>query len=366
MCLPVAFLIPAVVGMVLERTLYSRLYGASPLDQVLFTIGIVFASMAMASYFMGAQHQIIQLPPFLGGQFHVFAGFDVGVYRLFLIGFCGVIALFLHFVLMRTRFGSQLRAAVDNARMARGIGINVNRLFAITFAVGSGLAGLAGALGIEILDLDPVFPVKFIIYFLIVVAVGGTGTLGGPLAAALILGIFDVAGKYYMSQIGAFIIYTVMVVMLICASPGALRPERCPLTRLTKRGARHETGKLVQNADAALSRRGRVSAELGGVAAGRVRLLDRPGAAYFLLPRQLVLFSQVAVMGMFALSLDLILGYAGVISLGHAAFFGLGGYTAGILAQHGLGEPLSGLVIGGFAAGCLASPRAFSCCAART
>ncbi len=219
-CLPAAFLIPAAVGMVLERTLYARLYGANPLDQVLFTIGIVFASMALASYFMGAQHQIIQLPTFLGGQFHVFAGFDVGVYRLFLIVVCGLIALLLHVMLTRTRFGSQLRAAVDNARMARGMGIDVNRLFAITFAVGSGLAGLAGALGIEILDLDPTFPVKFMVYFLIVVAVGGTGTLGGPLAASLILGICDVAGKYYISEVGAFIIYTVMVVMLIVRPQG--------------------------------------------------------------------------------------------------------------------------------------------------
>jgi branched-chain amino acid transport system permease protein len=219
-CLPIAFIVPALVGVVLERTLYARLYNANPLDQVLFTMGIVFASMAMASYFMGAQHQIVQLPNFLQGQFHLFAGLDVGVYRLFLIGFCGVIALLLHFALMRTRFGSRLRAAVDNGRIARGLGINVNRLFVITFGVGSGLAGLAGALGIEIFDVDPVFPVKFLIYFLIVVAVGGTGTVGGPLAAALILGIFDVAGKYYISQISAFVIYAVMVGMLIWRPQG--------------------------------------------------------------------------------------------------------------------------------------------------
>jgi branched-chain amino acid transport system permease protein len=216
----VAFVVPALAGLVLERTLYARLYNANPLDQVLFTIGIVFASMATASYFMGSQHQIIQLPPFLQGQYHVMAGFDVGIYRLFLLGFCGLIALFLHLVLMRTRFGSRLRAAVDNGRIAQGLGINVNRLFAITFAMGSGLAGLGGALGIEILNLDPVFPVKFLVYFLIVVAVGGTGTVGGPLAAALILGIFDVAGKYYVSQIGAFVIYAVMVIMLIWRPQG--------------------------------------------------------------------------------------------------------------------------------------------------
>jgi len=219
-CLPVAFVVPALAGVVLERTLYVRLYNANPLDQVLFTIGIVFASMATASYFMGSQHQIIQVPPFLQGQFHVLAGFDIGIYRLFLLGLCGLIALFLHLVLMRTRFGSQLRAAVDNGRIARGLGINVNRLFAITFGMGSGLAGLGGALGIEILNLDPVFPVKFLVYFLIVVAVGGTGTVSGPLAAALILGIFDVAGKYYVSQIGAFVIYAVMVIMLIWRPQG--------------------------------------------------------------------------------------------------------------------------------------------------
>jgi len=214
-CLPAAFIVSALAGVVLERTLYSRLYDASPLDQVLFTIGIVFVSMATASYFMGAQHQIIQLPLFLQGQFHVLAGFDVGVYRLFLMAFCGGITLFLHLALMRTRFGSRLRAAVDNGRIARGLGINVNRLFTVSFGAGSGLAGLAGALGVEILDVDPVFPVKFLIYFLIVVAVGGTGTVGGPLAAALILGIFDVAGKYYVSEVGAFIIYAVMVSVLI-------------------------------------------------------------------------------------------------------------------------------------------------------
>ncbi len=214
-CLPAAFIAAALAGVILERTLYARLYDGSPLDQMLFTIGIVFASMATASYFMGAQHQIVQMPSFLHGQFHIFTGFDVSVYRLFLMGFCGAITLLLHLALMRTRFGSRLRAAVDNGRTARGLGINVSRLFAISFGVGSGLAGLAGALGIEILDVDPVFPIKFLIYFMIVVAMGGTGTVGGPLAAALILGIFDVAGKYYISQVGAFIIYAVMVAMLI-------------------------------------------------------------------------------------------------------------------------------------------------------
>ena len=219
-CLPAAFLVSALAGLVLERTLYVRLYRASHLDQVLFSIGLVFAAMAAADYFMGSQQQIIQLPAFLGGQLHVAPGFDIGVYRLFLIGSCGAIAAALHVLLRRTRFGSRLRAAVDNARVARGLGIDVDRIFALTFAAGSGLAGLGGALGVDILGLDPNFPIKFMVYFLIVVAVGGTGTVLGPLAAALVLGVCDVAGKYYVPEVGAFVIYTVMVATLVWRPQG--------------------------------------------------------------------------------------------------------------------------------------------------
>ena len=220
LCLPIAFVICAVVGVVLERTFYVRLYNASALDQVLFSIGLIFAAMATADYFMGSQQQIIQLPRFLQGQFHLPGGLDVGIYRLFLIGVCGLIAGALHLVLIGTRFGSRLRAAVDNARVARGMGIDVDRIFMITFAAGSGLAGLGGALGVEILGLDPVFPVKFMVYFLIVVAVGGSSGMTGPLVAALLLGVADVAGKYYLPQMGAFIIYLVMIVVLLWRPQG--------------------------------------------------------------------------------------------------------------------------------------------------
>jgi branched-chain amino acid transport system permease protein len=214
LCLPIAFFACALAGIVLERTLYVRLYGADHLDQVLFSIGLVFMGMAVADYFMGSQQQIIRLPAFLTGQVRLL-GADLGIYRLFLIAACVVIGLVLHLGLVRTRFGSRLRAAVDNGRVAKGLGINVDRIFALTFAAGSGLAGLGGALGVDILGLDPSFPIKYMVYFLIVVAAGGTGTVFGPLMAALLLGICDVVGKYYAPQIGAFIIYTVMVALLL-------------------------------------------------------------------------------------------------------------------------------------------------------
>jgi branched-chain amino acid transport system permease protein len=217
--LPIVFVVTALLGLLLERTLYVHVYGKSHLDQVLFTIGLVFMSVAAVDYVMGSSQQFIRIPSVLQGQIDLF-GLRVGRYRLMIILICGLLAVVLQLILAKTRFGSRLRAAVDDARVARGLGINVNRVFALTFAVGSGLAGLGGALGIEILGLDPIFPLKFMIYFLIVVTVGGTSSITGPFLASILLGIGDVAGKYYVPQLGAFVIYAIMIVILIWRPQG--------------------------------------------------------------------------------------------------------------------------------------------------
>jgi branched-chain amino acid transport system permease protein len=223
--LPAAFFIAAVVGAVLERLLYRPMYAKSHLDQVLFTIGLVFMAVAATDFVMGSTQQIIRLPGWLQGRFGV-AGIEVGRYRLFVIAVCGLLVLALQFVFTKTRFGSRLRASVDDARVARGLGIPVNQLFSVTFAVGSGLAGLGGALGVELMGLDPTFPLKFMIYFLIVVTVGGTSTLTGPFFAAILLGVADIAGKYYIPWAGAFIIYAIMVVVLIAKPEGLFARSR--------------------------------------------------------------------------------------------------------------------------------------------
>jgi branched-chain amino acid transport system permease protein len=223
--LPLAFIGPAIIGLVLERTLYKRLYNRSHLDQVLFSIGLVFMAVAAIDYTMGSQQQIVQLPTWLQGRVDVL-GVQVGLYRSFIIVVCGVLVVALQLILTRTRFGSRLRAAVDDPRVARGLGINVSVIFATTFAVGSGLAGLGGALGAEILGLDPTFPLKFMIYFLIVVTVGGTTSITGPFLASLLLGIADVAGKYYVPSVGAFVIYTLMIVVLVLRPQGLFARAR--------------------------------------------------------------------------------------------------------------------------------------------
>jgi len=217
--LPVAFVAAASAGLVLERLVYRPMYAKSHLDQVMFAIGLTFMAVAGADYLMGSSPQFVHLPAWLSGRFDV-AGIGIGRYRLFVILLCGALAFTMQWGFTRTRFGSRLRAAVDDARVARGLGIPVNRLFALTFAFGSGLAGLGGALGIELMGLDPTFPLKFMIYFLIVVTVGGTSTISGPFFAAMLLGVADVAGKYLVPQLGAFIIYALMVVLLITRPHG--------------------------------------------------------------------------------------------------------------------------------------------------
>jgi branched-chain amino acid transport system permease protein len=218
-CLPLAFLGAAALGAVLEPLLYRRMYSKPHLDQVLFSIGLVFIAVTAVDYFVGSMQQNIQLPPWLQGRFDI-SWIGIGKYRLFIIAVCAALTIALQMMLTRTRFGSQLRASVDDPRVAGGLGLNVNRIFLLTFAVGSGLAGLGGALGAEVLGLDPGFPLKFMIYFLIVCSVGGTTTITGPLLAALLLGIADVAGKYYVPKLGAFIVYTLMIVILMVRPQG--------------------------------------------------------------------------------------------------------------------------------------------------
>ena len=218
-CLPLAFIVPALLGAVLERTLYRPLYNKPPLDQVLMSIGLAFMSVAAVDFYVGSTQQIMQLPEWLKGRTEI-GSLGMGHYRLFIIAVCAALTIGLQYILARTRFGSRLRASVDDQRVAAGMGINVNIVFLSTFAFGSGLAGLGGALGAEVLGMDPTFPLKFMIYFLIVVAVGGTSSITGPLLAALLLGIADVAGKYYIPEMGGFVVYSLMIVILLWKPDG--------------------------------------------------------------------------------------------------------------------------------------------------
>jgi branched-chain amino acid transport system permease protein len=217
--LPIAFIVAAAISVVFERTMFRRLYRSSELDQCLLTIGVVFVSIATTAYIFSTSQQPVSLPNYLRGSINVGA-MTFGVYRIFLIVFALIVSAALIGALEFTRFGAQIRAAVDNQRMARGLGINVDGAFAIAFALGSGLAGLGGALAIDVVGLDPSFALVYLVYVLIVVAVGGLGSIGGTFAAAMLLGISDMAGKYYFPTIGSFLIYLVMISLLMWRPSG--------------------------------------------------------------------------------------------------------------------------------------------------
>jgi branched-chain amino acid transport system permease protein len=222
--LPLAFLGAALLGALLEPTLYRRVYARPHHDQVLFSIGLVLMAVTAADYLVGSSQQNIQVPSWLQGRFDI-EWIGVGRYRLFIVAVCAVLALGLQWTLTQTRFGSRLRAAVDDRPVAQGLGLDVDRIFLATFAVGSGLAGLGGGLGVEVFGLDPSFPLRFMVHFLIVCAVGGTTTISGPLLAALLLGIADVLGKYYAPRLGAFVVYALMIAILLVRPQGLFAPR---------------------------------------------------------------------------------------------------------------------------------------------
>ena len=209
-----SIVICVVLSLILERLLYRRLYGGSELDQVLMTMGLIFASVGAATWLFGPVSQSLEPPAMLRGQIN-FLGRDFPTYRSFLI-LCGallVTALWLG--LERTRFGAQIRASVDNLRMAQTLGINTSRLFTIAFGLGSGLAALGGGLGADFLKVGPNYALEYLVYFLIVVAVGGLGSIRGPFVAALIVGVSDTAFKYLAPQYGAFFIYAITMAILL-------------------------------------------------------------------------------------------------------------------------------------------------------
>jgi branched-chain amino acid transport system permease protein len=217
--LAVGFIVVAAISAVCERLLYSRLYRAGELDQVLFTIGLVFVMIAGVTLVVGPETQPLNLPSWMQGQIDL--GFmTYRAYSIVLIAVGVVIMLGLWLGFERTRMGAQIRAAVDNRRMAESLGINIARLFTITFAFGSGMAALGGGLGAEFLGLDPQYPLKYLVMFMIVVAVGGLGRITGVFYASLIIGVLDFTLKKYLPQGGTVFIYGMTILLLLWRPQG--------------------------------------------------------------------------------------------------------------------------------------------------
>lgn len=217
--LPLGVLATMALSLVLERTLYQWVYKCDPLGQLLMTIGMTFVVTAIVKNLAGPQIQSLVLPDALLGQWTL-AGLNISVYRLFVLGLSVSVAGALWLCLEYTTFGARLRAAVDNPRMARCVGINVPLVFSVTFAIGCGLAALGGAVGTQMLPLEPYYGLKYLVLVLIVVAVGGLGSLKGSLYSALLLGLIDTMGRYYIPALGGFIIYLAVLGILLARPRG--------------------------------------------------------------------------------------------------------------------------------------------------
>ncbi|WP_420223411.1 branched-chain amino acid ABC transporter permease [Pigmentiphaga litoralis] len=220
---PLAVVGTVLVGALLERTLYRWVYRSNDLGQLLMTIGMAFIATAIIKNLAGPQIQSLALPASLAGNWQL-GPIDVSIYRVFLMAVSGAVAALLWFSLEHTTFGASLRASVDNPRMARCVGINVPVVFASTFAIGCGLAALGGALGAQLLPLEPYYGLKYLVLVLIVVAVGGLGSLRGSFYAALLLGVLDTLGRYYLPAIGGFVIYISVLVILLLRPRGLVAP----------------------------------------------------------------------------------------------------------------------------------------------
>ena len=219
------FVVFLLIGGVTEWLFFRLLYRLPPLEQVLLTLGVSFIAMAVATYFWGATQRFVSLPPWLQGQWQ-WAGHSFGFFQIGLILLVLWVGLLFWLGLERTLWGARIRAAVDNQTVAQGLGIPVAALFRFYFALGAGLAGLGGALGTVVLGIEPSFVLKYLVFLLMVVVLGGAGSIRGPLLAAWLIGILDVSGKYFFPDLAVFVLYVAMVILLLCFPYGLLNRRR--------------------------------------------------------------------------------------------------------------------------------------------
>jgi branched-chain amino acid transport system permease protein len=320
------------LGVLMELLFLRPLYRRGHMDQVLLTFGFTFVFLDLVQTVWGRMVLRLPAPPSLQGIVPIGAGV-FSTYRLFLIGFGFAVAFLLWLFLERSRIGAMVRAGVDNATMAAGLGANIPALFTGIFGFGVALAALGGIAAAPVLGLYPGMDSEILIPAFIVIVIGGMGSLRGAFAGSLLIGVADTFGKAYLQSIALFLIYLAMVAVLLIRPQGLFGIKYsdvtiAPAVTTTSRPATLQTRAV----------------ELLVL----VALIVLP----FLLsdyPRALI--SEIFIFAIFAMSLDLLLGFTGLMSLGHAAFFGLGAYAVAILGvQFGLNAwlgVLAGVVIAG-------------------
>jgi branched-chain amino acid transport system permease protein len=222
LAVPLAVLATGLLGAALEATVLRHLYQRKELDQVLFTIGLTFVLIATTNALVGPQVQMIQLPPSLAGSIDL--GFrTMPAQRLLVIGAGAAVALAAAWTVTQTRFGIWLRATVDHPGTASALGIPIRTVQCLTFAAGAAMAGFGGVLGAEVMPLEPYYALKYLVLVLVVVAVGGMGSIPGSLCAAILLGLIETASKYLASDWGSLFFFAAMAIFLAWRPNGLLK-----------------------------------------------------------------------------------------------------------------------------------------------
>jgi branched-chain amino acid transport system permease protein len=330
------------LGVLMELLFLRPLYRRGHLDQVLLTFGFTFVFLDLVQTVWGRTVLRLPVPDALQGTVQIGLGV-FSAYRLCLIGFGFAIALLLWLFLERSRIGAMVRAGVDNAVMAAGLGANIPALFTGIFGLGVALAALGGIAAAPVIGLYPGMDSEILIPAFIVIVIGGMGSLRGAFVGSLLIGIADTFGKAYFQSIALFLIYLAMTAVLLIRPQGLF-------------GIKY-TDIAIAPAIATTSRPSTVQRStieflvLLALLALPFLLTDYPRA----------LISEIFIFAIFAMSLDLLLGFTGLMSLGHAAFFGLGAYAVAVLGtQFGVNAWL-GVAAGIAVAGCGAALIGFFC-----
>src|SRR3984957_17265415 len=335
--------IPVIVVGVLIETLFLRpLYRRGHMDQVLLTFGFTFVFLDFVQTVWGRGVQRLPAPPVLQGTVQIGLGV-FSAYRLSLIVFGFAVAFLLWLSLERSRVGAMVRAGVDNAAMAAGLGANLPLLFSGIFGFGVALAAIGGVAAAPVLSVYPGMDTDILIPAFIVIVIGGMGSLRGAFVGSLLIGVCDTFGKAYFQSIAMFLIYLAMIIVLLIRPQGLFGIEYSNVA----------VASAVKTAIRPTTARTRI-VELAILIV--LLLLPLAMSEY---PRALA--SEIFIFAIFAMSLDLIFGFTGLMSLGHAAFFGLGAYAVAILgARFGL-DPWLGVVAGVALAGCGSALIGFFC-----
>lgn len=207
------------VGVLLYSGLIQRMRKSGPMAQVLVTFGLIFALLDITRIVWGDLALGLEVPELLAGRVALL-GVEYPAYRLFIIALGLAIFAALAFVLSRTQIGAMIRAGVDNDAMAACLGINVERMFFIVFCVGCALAGLAGAVAAPLLSVTPDMGLQILIPTLIVIVIGGLGSLKGAIAGSLIFGVVQTFGAVLAPQLASVLIYALLAAVLVIRPVG--------------------------------------------------------------------------------------------------------------------------------------------------